>query len=178
MKFPHVSLSQSRVSPHTRDTSHDQTLNEISTLSRTVCVSTRAGVSLFPKRAKSFGYFGFSRASLARDRSWRARSVSQSVITPLLPTEHMAPSHILIFCASVRYGISASCGFFWHGSQSRTSQVDSPSSVSSLRTSGRSPTSGWSSFFGLQVDSCFRIVSPSLFTYLLSAQILMRTDLR
>ena len=30
----------------------------------------------------------------------------------------------------------------------------------------------------LQVDSCFRIVSPSLFAYLPSAQILMRTDLR
>ena len=32
--------------------------------------------------------------------------------------------------------------------------------------------------FTLQVDSCFRIVVPSLFTYLPSAQILMRTDLR
>jgi len=31
----------------------------------------------------------------------------------------MVPTHTLIFCTSVRCGISASCGFFWQGSHFR-----------------------------------------------------------
>ena len=72
----------------------------------------------------------------------------------------------MIFCVRACDGISASCGCFWQGSHFRlilrlqclpfALQVDlllQPSGWSSLRTP-------------LQVDSCFRIVSPSLFTYL------------
>ena len=88
-------------------------------------------------------------------------------------TEHTVPLHTLIFCTSVRWNL---CILFFLLA-GLALQVDSPSSGSSLRTchflqadlllqAGRP--------FVLQVDSCFRIVFPSLFTYLLSAQILMR----
>jgi len=49
--------------------------------------------------------------------------------------------HTLIFCTSVRWNLS----ILWFLLAGLALQVDSPSSVSSLRTSGRSPTSGWSS---------------------------------
>ena len=73
-----------------------------------------------------------------------AESFSQSVITTgtLLPTEHTWALHTLIFCTtSVRWNLS----ILWFLLAGLALQVDSPSSVSSLRTSGRSPTSGWSS---------------------------------
>ena len=49
--------------------------------------------------------------------------------------------HTLIFCTSVRWVLC----ILWFLLAGLALQVDSPSSVSSLRTSGRSPTSGWSS---------------------------------
>ena len=89
-------------------------------------------------------------------------------------TEHTVPLHTLIFCTSVRWNLCIFEVFFWQGSHFRlilhrqglpfVLQVD-------LLLQVGLP-------FTLQVDSCFRIVVPSLFTYLPSAQILMRTDLR
>jgi hypothetical protein len=45
-------------------------------------------------------------------------TVSQSVTTTLLPTEHMAHTHTLVFSFFERGGISASF-FFWQGSHFR-----------------------------------------------------------
>ena len=56
-------------------------------------------------------------------------------------TEHTVPLHTLIFCTSVRRWNLCIFVFLLAG---LALQVDSPSSRSSLRTSGRSPTSGWS----------------------------------
>ena len=74
-----------------------------------------------------------------------SQSVSQS-----LPHSYQRSKwslHTLIFCTSVRWNLSILLWFlFWQG-PGLALQVDVPraSSVSSLRTSGRSPTSGWSS---------------------------------
>jgi len=82
---------------------------------------------------------------------------------PLLPREHLFPSPL--FCSSVRWNLS----ILWFLLAGLALQVDSPSSVCSLRTSGRSPTSGWSSLrtpgwfllqdslpFALHLSSCWR----------------------
>ena len=66
--------------------------------------------------------------------------VSQSVITTLLPTEHMVPTHSDLLHERAMESL-ASLIFLLAG---LALQVDSPSSGSSFRTSGRSPTSGWS----------------------------------
>jgi hypothetical protein len=83
------------------------------------------------------------------------------------------PSHTLIFCTSVRWNLTASsCGFFWQGSHFRLilrlQCLPFALQVDLLLQVGLPIV--------LQVDTCFRIVSPTLFTYLPSAQILMRTD--
>ena len=85
---------------------------------------------------------------------------SQSVITTLLPTEHIVPTHTLIFCTSVRWNLS----ILWLLLAGLALQVDSPSLVSSFRTSGVDLLLQVGLPIVLQVDSCFRIVSPSLFT--------------
>ena len=89
-------------------------------------------------------------------------------------TEHTVPLHTLIFCTSVRWSLCIFEVFFWQGSHFRLilRLLGLPFALQAdlLLEVGRP--------FVLQVGSCFRIVFPSLFTYLPSAQILMRTDLR
>ena len=117
-----------------------------------------------------------------RKRSLADRSLQTSVtesVSQSLPHSYQRSTwslHTLIFYTSVRWILC----ILWFLLAGLALQVDSPSSGSSFRTSrlqadlllqvGRP--------FVLQVGSCFRIVFPSLFTYLPSAQILMRTDLR
>ena len=122
----------------------------------------RSGVST-PGRAAQL-------RSRTRPAGWGANHVTLSQSVSQRSTWSL---HTLIFYTSVRWILC----ILWFLLAGLALQVDSPSPGSSLRTPGRSPTSGWSSFH-TPVDSCFRIVVPSLFTYLPSAQILMRTDLR
>ena len=83
----------------------------------------------------------------------------------------MVPTHTLIFCTSVRWNLSIVWLLVWQGSHFRLilrlQCLPFALQVDLLLQVGLPIV--------LQVDSCFRIVSPSLFTYLPSAQILMRT---
>ena len=100
------------------------------------------------------------------------QSVSQSLPNSY-HTEHTVPLHTLIFCMSVRWNLCIFEVFFWQGSHFRLILrllgLPFALQVDLLLQVGRP--------FVLQVDSCFRIVFPSLFTYLPSAQLLMRTSL-
>ena len=77
-------------------------------------------------------------------------------------TEHTVPLHTLIFCTSVRWNLCIFEVFFWQGSHFRLilRLLGLPFALQAdlLLQVGRP--------FVLQVDSCFRIVFPSLFTYL------------
>ena len=77
-------------------------------------------------------------------------------------TEHTVPLHTLIFCTSVRWNLCIFEVFFWQGSHFRLilRLLGLPFALQAdlLLQVGRP--------FVLQVGSCFRIVFPSLFTYL------------
>ena len=116
------------------------------------------------------------RALLALHRKFRAGENERQSVSHYRThtTEHTVPLHTLIFCTSVRWNLCIFEVFFWQGSHFRLilRLLGLPFALQAdlLLQVGRP--------FVLQVGSCFRIVFPSLFTYLPSAQILMRTDLR